>query len=163
MEELAPTAWDALVQHLEEREIHFSAEAVGEAQVAFMTFTGTNGVITCEAAVGAEGQRFDVAATAPLTAPEGRRLAVADFLNRVNWGLALGNLELDMEAGRIRYRAETLLQGQHLPSEFIDVLVGYGSELVDGLIPALSLVIHAGMSPADAYLLQAGARDEESN
>jgi hypothetical protein len=40
----------------------------------------------------------------PVKCPPGRRGPVLEFLNRVNWCLALGSYEMDAEAGEVRFR-----------------------------------------------------------
>ena len=40
----------------------------------------------------------------PLTADADHRLAMAEYLTRVNWGMRNGNFELNMDDGEIRYK-----------------------------------------------------------
>ena len=42
--------------------------------------------------------------TLPLAADEDHRLAVAEYLTRANFNLRIGNFELNMESGEIRYK-----------------------------------------------------------
>lgn len=44
----------------------------------------------------------------PLVCAAERRGAVAEFLCRANWGLVIGNFELDWDQGQIRYKTSTL-------------------------------------------------------
>ena len=43
--------------------------------------------------------------TLPLTADKDHRLAMAEYLTRVNWTLRNGNFELNMDDGEIRYKS----------------------------------------------------------
>ena len=47
---------------------------------------------------------FSALATIPLTADENARLAVAEYLTRVNYNMRNGNFELNMETGEIRFK-----------------------------------------------------------
>lgn len=86
---------------------------------------------------------------------------VADFLNRLNGELTLGCLMVDRVTGQVRLRAEALLHHSYLPESFIDSLLSFGTHWIDRLIPSLSLVVHAGLSPAEAASLLADAETEE--
>ena len=47
---------------------------------------------------------FSTITTLPLTADTDHRLAMAEYLTRVNWGIRNGNFELNMNDGEIRYK-----------------------------------------------------------
>ena len=47
---------------------------------------------------------FSALALIPLTADENTRLAVAEYLTRVNYNMRNGNFELNMETGEIRFK-----------------------------------------------------------
>lgn len=50
-------------------------------------------------------QRVTAYAIYPVVAPENRRPAVLDAINRINYSLAFGNLEMDGKDGEMRFRA----------------------------------------------------------
>lgn len=50
------------------------------------------------------GDNFSTLAQIPLTADENSRLAVAEYLTRVNYNMRNGNFELDMNSGEIRFK-----------------------------------------------------------
>ncbi|MBR5302229.1 MAG: hypothetical protein IKU38_05280 [Clostridia bacterium] len=47
---------------------------------------------------------FSTLTTLPLCADENHRLAMAEFIARVNWGMRNGNFELNMLDGEIRFK-----------------------------------------------------------
>ena len=47
---------------------------------------------------------YSTITTLPLTADTDHRLAMAEYLTRVNWGMRNGNFELNMTDGEIRYK-----------------------------------------------------------
>lgn len=49
-------------------------------------------------------QRATTYSVLPVQAPENRRGAMVDAINRINYNLSYGNLEMDMEDGEIRVR-----------------------------------------------------------
>ena len=48
---------------------------------------------------------FSTITTLPLSADVDHRLAVAEYLTRVNWGMRNGNFELNMADGEIRFKS----------------------------------------------------------
>ena len=66
--------------------------------------TGENGEWTCYAQIREEPGRFIFYSVPAAKAPEARRAAVAEFITRVNYGMVLGNFEMDYSDGEIRYK-----------------------------------------------------------
>jgi hypothetical protein len=50
-------------------------------------------------------------AYAPFVVPPSRREAVAAFLHRANYGLILGNFEMDLDDGEVRFKVSLDLEG----------------------------------------------------
>ena len=84
---------------------------------------------------------FSTITTLPLCADENHRLAMAEFLTRVNWGMRNGNFELNMLDGEIRFKTHVHVGDQTpdlgaarlatmLPFLMID---RYGDGLIDVL------------------------------
>jgi len=57
---------------------------------------------------------YSTITTLPLTADTDHRLAMAEYLTRVNWGMRNGNFELNMDDGEIRYKSYVHI-GQEKP------------------------------------------------
>ena len=49
-------------------------------------------------------ENYSTITTLPLTADTDHRLAMAEYLTRVNWNMRNGNFELNMDDGEIRYK-----------------------------------------------------------
>ena len=58
-----------------------------------------------------------------VSVPEAKRLAVAELLTRLNWGMRIGNFELDMDEGHIRCKAFIDVEGAALVSTMITNLL----------------------------------------
>ena len=59
---------------------------------------------TAQMTVLVREDNFSTLTTIPLAADEGNRLAVAEYLTRVNFNMRNGNFELNMETGEIRFK-----------------------------------------------------------
>jgi hypothetical protein len=77
----------------------------------------------------------------PMRAPEGRRHEVSQFLTRANYGLAVGNFELDFEDGEIRYKTVLQLPGDDLDAEALRRLVRANGIAMETYLPGIGSVI----------------------
>jgi len=88
--------------------------------------------------------------------PEDRRTAVALLLTRINYGLILGNFELDAEDGEVRLKASIDFGGMEPSDALIRPLTATALLQFDRWLPALRSVI-AGEDPAEAFARGAAA------
>jgi hypothetical protein len=77
----------------------------------------------------------------PLTVPEPRRVEVADFLTRANYGLALGNFELDFEDGEIRYKTVLEVEGGRISPDLVKRLVKANGLAMETYLPGIGAVV----------------------
>ena len=85
----------------------------------------------------------------PVTVPEDRRPAAAEYVARVNPGLSIGSLELDFDDGEVRTRI-ALVVGETPPDDvLVERLIRVAGRLVELFQPGLETVI-AGTAPAAA-------------
>lgn len=47
----------------------------------------------------------------PMKVPADKRAMVSEYINRANYGLIVGNFELDMKDGEVRYKATLITEG----------------------------------------------------
>jgi hypothetical protein len=78
------------------------------------------------------------------------RSPLAEFLTRANYGMILGNFELDFNDGEIRYK--TLLDAtDHLPSHAaIQHLIYTNLMIMDEYLPGIQAVLTDEVSPVEA-------------
>ncbi len=79
-----------------------------------------------------------------------RRAAAAEYLTMANYGLWLGNFELDMSDGEVRFKTSVDVEGGMLTETMIRNLVYANVTLVDRYLPGLNQVVYEGMDPGDA-------------
>lgn len=82
--------------------------------------------------------------------PLEQRLLMAEFLTRVNYGLKIGNFEMDFKDGEIRYKTSIAVEGDRLTSPLVRELVCHNLSIMDNYFPGIMKVIYGGMSPEDA-------------
>jgi hypothetical protein len=83
----------------------------------------------------------------PQRVPPDRRLAVAEYLTRANYGLAAGNFELDLDDGEVRYKSALPIQGDGPDAIALKRLMRANGIAMETYLPGITAVI-AGASSA---------------
>ncbi|MEH2097465.1 YbjN domain-containing protein [Nostoc sp.] len=115
-----------------------------------LPFQGINGRWNCYAKAREENKQFVFYSLCPITVPENRKQAVAEFLTRANYGLMIGNFELDFSDGEIRYKTSIDIVGDRLSFALIENLVYTNVTMMDEYLPGITFVIDGDASPKEA-------------
>lgn len=83
----------------------------------------------------------------PARAPEGRRTAMAEAINRLNQSLVFGNFEMDPEDGEIRFRT-TVEAPSAMSDTMFDRVFHSNLSTADRYFPALMAVAYGNVMPA---------------
>jgi hypothetical protein len=95
-------------------------------------------------------QQVVVYSECPLVAPQPRRAEVMEFVTRANFGLVIGNLELDLDDGELRYKTSLDVKGDRLSPALLRQLVWDNLAATDKYLPGLRAVIESGASAVQA-------------
>ena len=107
---------------------------------------------------------FTVYTVFPIKVPEGKRDAVAMFLTRANYGLILGNFELDFDDGEIRFKVTTICgEGNILPPDVMERTFDMGFCMFDRYGEGLLSVLYGNAAPIDAVDANERRDDDESD
>ncbi|MDK2882876.1 MAG: hypothetical protein PWQ41_39 [Bacillota bacterium] len=112
--------------------------------------SGRNGNWQCWAEAREEQQQFIFYSVCPIKVPEGKRLAVAEYLTRANYGLVIGNFELDFNDGEVRYKTSIDVEGDELTPALVKNLVYANLSTMDRYLPGIMGVVYANLSPQQA-------------
>jgi hypothetical protein len=123
---------------------------------------GENGRYMCFAHCREAEDRFVVYTIGIAATPDERRLPVAEFLTRANYGLIIGNFEMDMNDGEIRYKTSIDVQGDRLSTAMVDHLVRISVNMMDKYFPGITAVIEEGTDPATAIEAIEGPPQQQS-
>jgi len=116
----------------------------------YLAFQGENGAWTCYARAREDQQQFVFYSLCPIAIPEANRSAIAEFLTRANYGMTIGNFELDFSDGEIRYKTSVDVEGDRLTSALIRNLVYTNVAMMDEYLPGIKAVVETGASPEAA-------------
>ena len=112
--------------------------------------TGENGEWVCYAQTKESPGRFIFYSVLGAKALEARRTAVAEFISRANYGLVLGNFEMDFADGEIRYKTSAYMEDISPTKDLFHTLVYTNLLVTDKYLPGIMSVIYAGMSAEQA-------------
>ena len=113
-------------------------------------FQGQNGKLSCYAKAREEQRQFVFYSICPINVPENKRLAVAEFITRANYGMVIGNFELDFTDGEIRYKTSIDVEGDRLSFALIKTLVYANVTMMDEYLPGIMAVIYGEMNVGEA-------------
>jgi hypothetical protein len=82
-------------------------------------------------------RRFAFYSVCPVTIPEDRRAAAAEFAARVNSRLLVGTLEVDLDTGETRVRTGIDVEGTELPETLARNVILANVQVMDAYAPAL--------------------------
>ena len=91
--------------------------------------------------------RFVSLSFLPLVVPVDRRMALAELITRINYGLGLGHFILDLDDGDLRFMVTVPLGGVALSQEVIAEVMGAHQALVDTFLPAIGRVLFSSTPP----------------
>jgi hypothetical protein len=123
-----------------------------EKNIYRVGFSGKNGKYACYAAVRLELEQFLFYVISSVKAPEEARPAVAEFLTRANYGLRIGNFEMDYSDGEIRYKSSLDFEKERLSPTLIRNAIYPAVQTMDRYFPGLMKVMYGQKAPAAAIL-----------
>ena len=150
---------DAVRNHLESIGFHFRED---DGRFEF-GMSGRNGNWSVIARARDSTDQIVVHSRAPFNVPEEKRQAFCEFLTRANYGLTLGNFEMDMNDGEVRYKTSADLEDvTEIPDAVIRHLIGANLATIDRYLPGMFAVLYAETDPAEAVRTVEGRSDSDS-
>ncbi len=140
--------YDALVMFLQEDDWKFTPLPAETA--ALMTFNAENASYLCYARVREEHEQVMFYTIYPLRAPAERRSEVAEFVARVNYGLALGNLELDVTDGELRFKVSADVSAAPFTLPLLRSLMQTSIATADRYYPGFTALLYSDITPEQA-------------
>lgn len=119
-----------------------------EKSVYRMVFEGQNGEQRCFAQIRQDLEQLVFYAVAPIKVPEVTRAAVAEFITRANYGMRIGNFELDLTDGEVRYKSSLDFEGSSLDEALIRNVIYPAVQTMDRYIPGIMAVAFGNREPA---------------
>ena len=115
--------------------------------VLSLNYNGKHANWTCYAQAREEQQQVIFYSVCPVTAPAERRAALAEFITRANYGLIIGNFELDFEDGEIRYKTSLDAEDVVLTPTIFKNVVYANLSMMDKYLPGLMSILYSEVTP----------------
>lgn len=113
-------------------------------------FSGNNGDLRCYAQIRIDLEQFLFYVIAPIKAPETMRHDVAEYITRANFGLRIGNFELDYSDGEVRYKSSLDFEAAALTPTLIKNAIYPAVQTMDFYLPGLLSVMYGNKTPEAA-------------
>ncbi|MGE5379689.1 MAG: YbjN domain-containing protein [Methylocystaceae bacterium] len=109
-------------------------------------FSGDNGSYICYARELSPREGCLFYCNCPVKAPEALRIEAAKFLTLANYGLIVGNFEMDWSDGEIRFKTSLYSNGQEFSSELMEPLVWNNLVIMDKYFPGLMALLYGNLN-----------------
>jgi hypothetical protein len=141
-------AFMLLGQFLEEN--NWNAHQLPNKYIYRLTFQGKSALLHCYAQVRVNAEQLLIYVVSPIKVEEQTRLIAAEYLTRANYGLYIGNFELDFNDGEVRYKSSIDFENVELNFDLIRNTMYPALQLMDRYLPGLMKVAYGGTEPVDA-------------
>jgi hypothetical protein len=116
-----------------------------------LSFKGRQGSWQCFAIVDEEKNWLRFYSILPVHVPEEKRYDMAEFITRANYGLMLGNFEMDFHDGEMRFKTSVDAEGGDLVKQMIDNLLRSNLVTMDRYFSGLMAVLYSERSATEIY------------
>lgn len=139
---------DVVLRFFEEEQ--WSYQNVEGKPVIRAGFRGDHGTWVCYVRVDEEKKLFVFHSLLGMNIPQQYRATVVEYITRVNYSLPVGNFDMDLDSGDVRFRTSTILPEGEFSVAIVRGLVYANVHTIDHYFPGFMAVIHAGLSPEAA-------------
>ena len=139
----------SVVEHLEKHSLKHAVDL--EAGLVRTSFEMTNVKFSCLIEANDQDDLVQFTAMIPLQVPCGKRRDACELLALINWRLALGQFQMDLGDGELRFQASVPYPQGELADAVIRQLVIRCAFPVNVFYPAIAGVAFGGKSPEAAF------------
>lgn len=141
--------YDGLLEHLNQCEFRYERD--DDRETVRFALTGKNGQYQVHIVTRENTDRILIYTIVPLRISEEQRPGCAELIARANYGLQIGNFELDMDDGEVRYKTSADFEGlEEIPLSLFRPLLGANIATMDRYFPALCAYQFGGKTPEEA-------------
>lgn len=131
-----------------------------DGQSIFKTaFEGKNGQFNCYVQERVEQEQFVFYSIFPVRVPESKLAQIGEFINRANYGMIIGNFEIDFSDGEVRYKTSIDFEDNEVNQDMVLHMIYANVLTMDKYFPGLMRVLYAEIDPVDAIEEIEGAEE----
>lgn len=124
-----------------------------------MRYHGQNGDWSCYARVREAQHQFAFHSLYPQRIPQERRVEMALFITLANFGMIIGNFEMDLSDGELRFKTSIDVEGDRLTPALIGQMVFANLFMMDKYYPGIDQVIHSAPAQTAIELVEQPTKD----
>lgn len=125
-------------------------ETADDGRVMRVAFQGENGRFLGFVRAGDAAGVLVLYTLCPIEVPAERMSDALELVARLNATSILGNLEIDVDSGALRYKTSIDVEGAELTEDLVANLVWSNVASLDRMLPAITAVVVKGTMPRDA-------------
>ncbi len=146
------TPYQALIDHCESNKLRFTTNA--ERKAVMFSMCRDAAVFNCLLQITHDDEVFQIHIDYPVQAKDAKmRPLAAEFVARANHRMVIGNFDLDMSDGEVRFHAGHIIGAHGLEDESIGCLVATALGTADRYFPAYMRMMYGGHTPEDAVFM----------
>lgn len=139
----------SVIDHLETNDLKHSVE--WETGLVRTGFDMQNAKFNCIIEINHQDNLVQFTGLIPIQVPSEKRRDVCELLTLINWHLALGKFQMDLDDGELRFQGSAPYPQGKLADEVIRQVIGRCVIPVDFFFPAIAAVTFGGKSPKVAF------------
>ncbi|MCS6813449.1 MAG: YbjN domain-containing protein [Cyanobacteria bacterium] len=112
-------------------------------QMIWTTFQGQHGQWRCYAQSLDNSQQVVFYSLCPYVIPSAKQAAITEFVTEANDGLIIGNFELRVDAGELRFKTSMSVEGDRLTPALVKNLVMLNVLTMDCYLPDIAAIVTA--------------------
>jgi hypothetical protein len=143
--------FQALLDHFEDHDIRYNCKR--EERRAWFTMNSGCALQKCSFRFDHTGDILQIFIQYPVLVKEKFLPLAMEFITRANYGLILGNFEMDIKDGEVRYHISHLMPEGKLDDDTICRLFGTAMGTSDRYFGPFMKLLFAGETPEDAIFL----------
>lgn len=148
--ELTGRLTEGVLAFLDDGDWKYSIEKANNRNIITFGFAGKNGTLSVRTIVREKTEVVSVYSKLEVSVPEEKRLQISEFLSRANYGLMIGNFELDFRDGEVRFKISADYEGAIVTNKTFKNLILSGLSVANRYYPGIMKVIWGGVSVKDA-------------
>lgn len=113
-------------------------------------YYGDNWKFICLAQLREDLEQFVFYVVPLISIPKNKRQDVAEYITRANYGLRIGNLEMDFSDGEVRYKSSIDFEREYLSPNMIDNAIHPAIHSMERYMYGLISIIHEDVFPREA-------------
>jgi hypothetical protein len=118
-----------------------------------LAFTGRNGKFQCTTLIEEDQGLFSFYSIYGSNAQKNKQAQMAELITRLNYGMIIGNFEMDFETGQIRLKTSIDFGGLRPEVVLIDHVIIKNIYIMDECIPCIEAVLFQNQTPEEAIKL----------